>query len=89
MRRQLLISVALYATTWYLGWPQAARAVEWINCNAPYYRTLELAPLGPGPFELAKVLYQRVQVDFKQLDARHRRSALHVRVASEWVVESG
>ena len=75
---------------------------------------------GPGPFELAKVLCQRVQVDFKQvamispdgrsivyleggssfaaeremlhvaqLDARHGRSALHARVVSECVVESG
>jgi hypothetical protein len=90
MRRQSLILVALYATTWYLGWPQAARSLSsGSNCNAPYYRTLDLAPVGPGPFELAKVLCQRVQVDFKQLDARHGRSALDVRVVSECVVESG
>jgi len=120
MRRQLLVSVALCAPTWYLEWPQTARAVEWINCNDPYYRTLDLAPVRPGPFELAKVLCQRVQVDFTQiamispdgrsivyleggssfaaeremlhvarLDARHGRSALHARVVSECVFESG
>lgn len=65
MRRQLLISVALSLTTLYLGSLQAARAVEWINYNDPYYHTLDLAPVGAGPLELTKVFFQRVEANFK------------------------
>src|SRR4051794_597608 len=65
MRRQLLISMALCATAWCLGWPQAAHAIERINCDDPYYRTLDLAPVGPGPLELAKVFCQRVETNFR------------------------
>jgi hypothetical protein len=67
MRRQSLISIALCATAWCLGWPQAAHAVERINCDDPYYRTLDLAPVGPGPLELAKVFCQRVETNFKEV----------------------
>ena len=67
MRRQVLVSIILCVTACYLGWPQAAGAVEWINCNDPYYRTLDLAPVGAGPLELAKVTCQRVQADFQQI----------------------
>lgn len=67
MRRQVLVSIIPCVTACYLGWPQAAGAVEWINCNDPYYRTLDLAPVGAGPLELAKVTCQRVQADFQQI----------------------
>lgn len=67
MRRRWPVSVILCAITWYLGWPQAAGAVEWANCHDPYYRKLDLAPVGAGPLELAKVFCQRVQTDFKQV----------------------
>ena len=89
MRRQLLISVALCATAWYLGGPQAARAVEWINCNGPYYRALDLAPVGPGPLELARVFCQRVQVNFKQVAmiSPDGRSIVYLEGGSDFTVE--
>jgi hypothetical protein len=89
MRRPLLISVALCATAWHLGWPQAARAVEWINCNGPYYRTLDLAPVGPGPLELAKVFCQRVQVNFKQVAmiSPDGRSIVYLEGGSDFTAE--
>ncbi len=89
MRRQLLVSVILCATTWYLGWPHAARAVEWINCNDPYYRKLDLAPEGRGPLELAKVFCQRVQIDFKQVAmvSPDGRSVMYLQGGSDYTAE--
>jgi hypothetical protein len=90
MRVQLLVSVILCATAWYLGWPQAAGAVEWINCNDPYYHTLDLAPEGRGPLELAKVFCQRVQIDFKQVAmvSPDGRSVMYLQGGSDYAAES-
>ena len=66
MQHRSLISIALCAAAWYLWWPQPARTVEGENRDDAYYRTLDLAPVGPGPFELAKVFLQHVQFNFKQ-----------------------
>jgi hypothetical protein len=87
--RRLLVSFILCATIWYLGWPQAARAVEWINCNDPYYRKLDLAPEGRGPLELAKVFCQRVQIDFKQVGmvSPDGRSVMYLQGGSNYAAE--
>ena len=53
MPRRLLCA-ALLATVWTCG-THTATAVEWTNCDDPYYRSLDLAPAGPGPLELARV----------------------------------
>lgn len=58
MPRRLLCA-ALLATVWTCG-PHTATAVEWTNCDDPYYRSLDLAPAGPGPLELARVYCQLV-----------------------------
>src|SRR4051812_19476226 len=63
MRRRLLsVSMALFATAWNCGWGRAATPVQWINCDDAYYRSLDLAPIGPGPLELAKVHCQRIPI---------------------------
>ncbi|NOJ48831.1 hypothetical protein [Bradyrhizobium archetypum] len=53
MRRQFLVSIALCATAWSLGWVQAARAAEAVNSSVPYYRT--------------KGFSQRVALDFREV----------------------
>ena len=53
MRRQLLISIALCATVWSLGWTQAVSAAESVNPSVPYYRT--------------KGFSQRVAVNFREV----------------------
>src|SRR3569833_1675383 len=89
MRRQWLVSVILCATTWYLGWPQEASAVEWFNCDDPYYRKLDLAPEGRGPLELAKVFCQLVPFDFKQVAmvSPDGRSVMYLQGGGDYTTE--
>jgi hypothetical protein len=61
-RKFLSFSMALFATVWNCAWACAATPVQWINCDEAYYRSLDLAPIGPGPLELAKVHCQRIRI---------------------------
>jgi hypothetical protein len=58
-RRLLYVSMALFATAWNCGWGRAATSVQWINCDEAYFRSLDLAPIGPGPLVLTKVYCQQ------------------------------
>ena len=89
MPRQLLVSVILCAAAWCLAGLQAASAVEWFNCDDPYYRKLDLAPEGRGPLELAKVFCQLVPFDFKQVAmvSPDGRSVMYLQGGGDYTAE--